>query len=52
MIVWGALILVKWEAKFEIRHLAFLAVFSGEISSVSEDYDAWGDDTSSNKWRL
>ena len=52
MIVWGALILAKWEAEFEIRRLAFRAIFLGEISFVSEDYGVWGDDTSSSKWRL
>ena len=41
MTVCGALILAKREAKFEIRCLAFRVIFSGEISSVFEDYDAW-----------
>ena len=49
MTVWGALILEKEEAEFEIGRLAFRAVFPREISSVSEDYGAWGDDTSSSK---
>ena len=48
MIVWGALILAKGEAEFEVRRLAFRAIFLGEISSVSKDYSTWGDNTFSS----
>ena len=48
MTAWGALILAKWEAEFEVRRLAFRAIFLGEISSVSKDYSTWGDNTFSS----